>query len=275
MRLTQYAKDGILNHYFGGTAGGAWDNTSITKMRAALFTQEPPVSGSSFTGEITGLGREDITFGSVSQHVITNSSKITFSTSGTGLNGTTATHLAIIDDHSSSANLVGYGFLTNPITIDTAKDIEIAVDALAVGFDTNSLATAVNEHYAMPDAIVDEILDFVFLLGTVPSQPSAWSLSLHTNESLDGSQHEWSGSGYSRKSITWNPVGSGSGNFREVTNTGAIQFENQTQTPVAMWGIWDQTGSKLLAVNDVDPDAAITSGNTVSFADQAIKISID
>ena len=274
MRFTDYAKNGILNHYFGYPSGSAWTNQNVSKMTAALFSADPTSSGS-FSAEITGLGREDISFGSVSNHVITNNQSITFSTSGWSTPNTVATHLAIIDDDTAGNNMISYAPLTNSIIVDSSKDIKIDIDALAVGFDTNSLTATVATDYAFPDAIVDEILGFVYKLSTIPSQPTGWNLSLHNQESLTGNSHEWSGSGYSRQSVSWNAVSAGSGSFREVTSNGQITLPNQTDTPAAMWGIWDQSNSKLLAIHDTDPDKTVNTSDTVSFADQSIKISID
>ena len=270
MRFTDYAKNGILNHYFGGSA---WSNTDISKMQVGLFTADPTSAGST-ANEIGTIARQDIAFDAVSQHVISNNADITFDTSST-TNGTVATHMAVFDDHVTTPHMLCYGQLTNSITIDNTKDIVASIDGIVIGVDTNSEQTPVPEDYAFPDAIVDEILEFVFRLGTIPSQPAAWQVSLPTNESLDGTANEWSGGNYSRQTVTWNSVSAGTGSFREVTNNGAIQFANQSQTPVAMWGIWDVTNTKFLAMHDVNPDVTVVSGDNVDLADQAMKISID
>jgi hypothetical protein len=60
-----------------------------------------------------------------------------------------------------------------------------------------------------------------------------------------------------------------------VTNNGAITFVNQTESPVAMWGVWDSGNNKLLTVNDLVNDLTVISGSSVVFSDQSISLSID
>ncbi len=275
MRFTDYAKDGVLSHYFGG---GGWSNAGVTGMEVALFSSDPTSAGL-FTDEITGLGRQSVTFGAANQHVITNTNTVTFSTSGWSASGVVATHLAVINNHSSAPKILSYGMLTNSITISASEDIEIDIDGLAIGFDTNSITQPVTEDYAFPDSVADEVLEFVFRpsVATIPAQPTAWELSLHTAVSLDGTQYEWTGPNYSRQAFAsgWNSVASASGGFREVTNNGAITFVNQTESPVAMWGVWDSGNNKLLTVNDLVNDLTVISGSSVVFSDQSISLSID
>ena len=175
MRFTDYAKNGILNHYFGGSA---WNNTDISKMQVGLFTADPTSAGST-ANEIGTIARQDIAFDAVSQHVITNNAAITFDTSST-TNGTVASHLAVFDDHVTTPHMLCYGQLTNSITIDNTKNIVASIDGIAIGIDTNSETSPVATDYALPDAIVDEILEFVFRLGTIPTQPAAWEAGLFT-----------------------------------------------------------------------------------------------
>lgn len=117
-------------------AGEALKNTDMTRPSAwwvALFSATPSANGSGGTelALSNGYGREQITWGSVSNGAVTNSTVITFAASGG--NWVEATHFVIFSLETAGVRYF-WNALDAGVTVNDGESAEFAIGALEVDF---------------------------------------------------------------------------------------------------------------------------------------------
>ena len=118
-----------------------------------------------------------------------------------------------------------------------------------------------------------KLLDHV-LGSTSYSQPSAIYVALSTGSfNDDASGTELSGSGYSRKAITFGTASSGS-----ISNNSAVEFDTATGSwgSVGFFGLYDaSSGGNLLYHGAFSSAKTIATGDILKIASGSLTVSLD
>jgi len=130
---SDYLENELLDH---ALATGSF--TAPTDVYVGLFTSADSTGATAanleagtLTNEVSGNGysRQSATFGAASGGSASNSANITFTASGG--NWGTITHVAV-HDLSSAGNVLFYGALTTPKTIEDGDSFQIATSNLTI-----------------------------------------------------------------------------------------------------------------------------------------------
>lgn len=125
MAKSNYLENKILDHVLGNTPF-----TQPASLYVALFTSDPGEAGGGT--EVTGGGyaRQPIDFNAASGGSATSDGQVDFS----NMPASTVTHMAIYDA-STSGNLLYYGVLGSPKTIEAGNTATLADDDLTISED--------------------------------------------------------------------------------------------------------------------------------------------
>ena len=119
----------------------------------------------------------------------------------------------------------------------------------------------------------NKILDHV-LGSSALAQPSALYVALSTGSfNDDASGTELSGSGYSRKLVTFGTASSGS-----ISNNSAVEFDTATgdQGPISHFGIFDaSSGGNLLYHGAFSSSKVISTGDVLKISSGSLTVSLD
>ena len=267
-QFTNYTKDGLLNHFYGGTT---WSNAGRSSITLGLHTSDPGAAGSG-AGFLSGIGMSPaVSFGAATADGIANDAVVTFSTTGSGDDGATVTHIAV---YGSDGQMLAYGEAatqdSSPLVVSEGTDIEIPVGGLAIGVDTNSLEFPQDADFAIPDAKVVEFLEFVFGLGSITPTVGPFYLCYVDTFAADGSGAAWAGM---NELVTFGSVSNGSGDARKISSSNAQVFVTTQGQTLGMWVLKD-ANSNPIALKKLS-GASVVSGATVTLAAGDLEISID
>ncbi len=119
----------------------------------------------------------------------------------------------------------------------------------------------------------NKILDHV-LGSSALAQPSALYVALSTGSfNDDASGTELSGSGYSRKLVTFGTASSGS-----ISNNSAVEFDTATgdQGTISHFGIFDaSSGGNLLYHGAFSSSKVISTGDVLKISSGSLTVSLD
>ena len=119
----------------------------------------------------------------------------------------------------------------------------------------------------------NKILDHVLGSSTL-AQPSALYVALSTGSfNDDASGTELSGSGYSRKLVTFGTASSGS-----ISNNSAVEFDTATgdQGTISHFGIFDaSSGGNLLYHGAFSSSKVISTGDVLKISSGSLTVSLD
>jgi len=257
--ISNFLEDELLDHVMGV---GAY--TVPTNICIGLSTADP-LDDASGLAEPSGNGYARVTlntWNTAASRAITNNGVITFPTA-TGAWGT-ITHWAIFDA-ATSGNMLAHGSLSASKAVVSGNTPSIASAAISVSFSTGGITTF----------LANELLDHVFKVGsyTPPTIYVALCTVAPDDASTGSNITEPSGNNYARKAHSaWDAASAG-----HTENTGAISFNN----PSGSWGtithccICDAaTVGNALWYGTATPNQAPTSGDTVSYPDGALDITL-
>jgi hypothetical protein len=130
--MTNYLENAIGNHLLRNTA-----LSSPAAVYVGLFTAAPGEAGGGTEVETNGTpargyARQAITFGAPTDGVFTNSGTLTFG-AATGSTWGSVTHFAIFDA-ATTGNMLIYGTLSTPKTVDVGDTATFAASQLSVTF---------------------------------------------------------------------------------------------------------------------------------------------
>lgn len=115
-------------------------------------------------------------------------------------------------------------------------------------------------------------LKWVFTNDAV-TRPTAWYLALFTSDPTDaGTGTELSGSGYTRKAVTFSVTGD------TATNTGAVEFDAATASwgTVTHVGVFDaSTSGNLIAHSALTTSKAVSAGDILRVPAGDLDITLD
>ncbi len=138
---------------------------------------------------------------------------------------------------------------------------------------------------AFSDYMEGKVIDW--LKGTaMPTAPTNLYIGLFTTQPADTGTEgapsdgtEASGTAYARVTLTLsNFTKAASGTTTQITYTASITFAQAGASwgTITGWGIWDASSAgNLIAYGAISPTQAVSSGQTPSFAANAIVISLD
>jgi len=262
--MSNYLENKILDHMLGVAA-----YTAPTSIYMALFNTNPTDAGTGTEVSGTNYARVSCksafsTTGASSGSISNSDGAINFPTAGSG-GWTTANHWALFDA-ATGGNLLFYSPLDTPRTVASGQSASFAVGACTINMAaTDSLTTAG----------ANLILNHVF-------GKAAWSLvtpyiALHTaNPGESGTGAEVANLyGYARKAATFGAASGGtsalSGNHTFNTANGGSWG---TITHAAIWSSGTYGSGTCLLYWDIT-DVTINNGDTYSFANGSITVSID
>jgi hypothetical protein len=123
------------------------------------------------------------------------------------------------------------------------------------------------------NAVEVDILTYYFTAGAPMTRPTAWYLSLHTDDPGDTGANEVTTAAaytnYARKSVTFAAPTSVDVGPSTTSNTGAVSFPalSGTGATVTHVGIWTAlTGGTLLRVGALAVAKTVAAGEVLSFA---------
>lgn len=134
---SNYLENAVLDFWLKNNSG---TYSSPATVYVALFTSDDSTGATSelleagtLTNEVstsaTGYGRQSVTFGTITNGVVSNSANVTFSTALT--NWGTITHVAVMDA-STAGNVLFYGALTTAREILTDDTFQITATNLQI-----------------------------------------------------------------------------------------------------------------------------------------------
>jgi hypothetical protein len=127
---------------------------------------------------------------------------------------------------------------------------------------------------ALSDFAEKLVLDWLMTTGSA-TRPTSWHVALYTAAPSDsGGGTEVSGSGYSRKTVTFAAATSPAGT---TSNTGAVSFTatGGSWGTITHIGIFDAaTGGNLLWHGGLTASKTVGDGDTIEFAISAIGLTV-
>ena len=125
---SNYLENALLNHTLTATG-----YTQPTTRYLALFTADTGLENNTPSAEVSASGtayaRKTVTFGAASGGTSATNATVTFDTATASWG--TITHIAVMDA-LTGGNVLFYGALTTPKTIDTADIMQVASGNLTV-----------------------------------------------------------------------------------------------------------------------------------------------
>ena len=127
---SDYLEDALLDHVLN-SPGSAYSAPSTLYL--ALFTADTGLEANSPSAEIstsgTAYARETVTFGAASSGSCATDATVTFTTATD--NWGTVTHIAVMDA-ATSGNVLFYGAVTTPKTIETGDTFQVSSGNLTI-----------------------------------------------------------------------------------------------------------------------------------------------
>lgn len=114
--MTDFLESALCNAVLRGTP---YTGAAAGNLRLGLFVSSPTETGSAGTEvSYSGYARQPITFGALSGGVSSNDAVVTFPALPNGNPTITATHWGLFDGTTGGANMILYGALTTPKTLE-------------------------------------------------------------------------------------------------------------------------------------------------------------
>ena len=125
---SDYLEDAVLDHVLGNTT-----YTQPATLYLGLFTADTGLESNSPSAEVSAGGtayvRKTITFNTASGGTSDNAATVTFDAATA--NWGTVTHVAVMDAESSG-NVLFYGSVTTPKTIETGDTFQVSAGNLSI-----------------------------------------------------------------------------------------------------------------------------------------------
>lgn len=246
---TDYVELGFLDFWFRNQAFG-----KPAGLEVSWHTQSPTDSGSLANEiDLTGGARLAINFPDTVGRSVTNTG--TFTIPSSAASGT-VTHWAL---HRTdlAGQMLCYAQLTAPIAPTIGVPITIDPSAMTWTWPDNDVFT---------DYVVSNWLNHILAVSTATA-PTAWRHSLHNGDPAQSGANEFVGGSYGDIAITFNAAAGAAGDFSEVTNAADLNYTGlaASDTPIAWWGVWDQTKTNFLAKSD-QADQVVGDGDNATAA---------
>jgi hypothetical protein len=257
--LSDYAENALLDHVLGTTP------FSVPTIYIGLSIADP-LDDASGNDEPVGNGYTRVAhaaWDAATARAIENTGTCTFPTAS-GSWGE-LTHWTIWDA-ATVGNMLAHGSLAAPKTVVSGNTPSIADAEMVVTFSASGSGGG------WMNFLVHEVLDHVFGNGTYAAPSIYWGLSTTTPADDGTGITEHAGDGYARElHAAYDAAAAGASE-----NTGAITFD----APSASWGTITHcvafdalTVGNALMWGDV-PDNLVGVGDTVSFADGALDLTL-
>jgi len=258
--LSTYASHELLDHLL---ATGAY--TPAATVYAGLYSAAPSDAGGGT--QLTGAGgyaRQAMAFDAADAGATANTGVITFGPA-TGADWAPATHYGVFDA-DTAGNMLAWGALDDVRTVAVGDSAEYAAGALDLAFA--SLGTDQISMFA-----ANKLLDLMF-------RNTAWArvatfAGLYTvapTQAGGGTEVSTSGTAYIRKVMAFHGAAS-----EAARQDGAVAFPTATAAwgTVVYAGLFDveAAGNMLFYWNITD--RIITTGKTMSFADDKVVVGLD
>ena len=130
--ISNYAELKILDHMLGTTT---WTKPTAVYMALGTDTTPSDTTFTELTVDTYGYARQAVAFDAAASGAANNTAIITFGPCSGTTWGTVKSFALYDNDGSPSGNMICYGSLSSPVTIDVADRLEFAAGAVVVNLD--------------------------------------------------------------------------------------------------------------------------------------------